>query len=109
MGTSNTYRMLEFGEIACISAKSGDIIQLPFRSGEHQRIAIIIQNTDGHPVFEGQFDLESVKTSLEFEIPKLDNGTYHAWIDVNGEMSIRKFTVDKPTKGMFDWIKKKLT
>ena len=101
--------MTQLGQITNIRTQSGLSLTIPIQSDEDIRLSIIIQNSIGQAVFENTFELGAIATSLEFAIPEVEGGDYNAWIDVKGEVFIRRISVEpSPHVGLFGWIKKKL-
>jgi hypothetical protein len=109
MGNTKSVKVIQFGQITSTRTASGVDLSLPYKAEEDIRMSVIIQNKIGRAVFESNFDISSEQTSLDFEIPDVTGGEYDAWIDVKGEVFIRRITIlPQPKKGLFGWFKSKL-
>ena len=97
------------GEIIITETAKGLSASLPYQVDENVRLSIIIQNKTGRSVFEETFELDGENTSLLFDLPDLHEGEYDAWIDLKGQVVIRKVTIGpRPATGLFGWFKKKV-
>lgn len=63
-----------------------------------QTMSVIIQDTAGRMMWEGQFQLSETNDNIEIDLSGWDYGAYHAWIEVAGKTYIRPFTIDKKTQ-----------
>ncbi len=110
MGISNDYKMKHLGEFSNIRTENGVALTLPCHFDENTRLSIIIQNKLGSAVFEDNFELTSSDDKLEIKIPDVTGGDYTAWIDVNGQVSIRNIHIGpRPSSGIIGWFKSKLS
>jgi hypothetical protein len=80
---------------------------LPIDCSQDCRFSMIVQNKDGQPQLEENAQLEAGEQVLTFDLSRLKNGSYDAWIEVDGKTFIRNFTIETGEEdGFFNKMKK---
>ena len=71
-----------------------NLVKVTCRSTKNVAVGIIVQDEQGRPFFNAQYQLEEGLQTIEFPLTGFSPGKYHVWMSCEGKMKMGAFTFE---------------